>query len=151
MATLPYWTPGNIAEIKLSGAWSYAQVIEAPLMGFYAPRPEKISSVSSLVGEDFQFQIWVMKYAIGKKGWPLIGHLDLTEKQKNGPWFSKKDQISKRLTKYHSITSEEIASNMEECLPLERAAVWDPVHIESRLLDAMTGVPNKWVECLKLK
>jgi hypothetical protein len=151
MATLPYWTPGNIAEIKLNGAWSYAQVIKAPLMGFYAPRSEKLTSVSSLEGEDFQFKIWVMKYALGKKGWPIIGHLELTEKQQEGVWFSKKDPISKRFKKYHSLTSVEVASTLEECIPLECAAVWDPIHIESRLIDALAGVPNKWVESLRAK
>ena len=151
MTTLPYWTSGNIAEIKISGAWSYAQVIKSPLMGFYALRPEKISSVSSLTGEDFQFEICVMRYALGKNGWPVIGRLNLTEKQKSGPWFFKKDTISKQFTRYHSITNEEITSNLEECIPLECAAVWDPHHIESRLADALAGVPNKSVESLRAK
>ncbi|MER7274755.1 hypothetical protein ABT369_09885 [Dactylosporangium sp. NPDC000244] len=39
----------------------------------------------------------------------------------------------------------------EECLGLERQAVWSAEHIESRLSDHYEGRPNVFVESLKVK
>jgi len=39
----------------------------------------------------------------------------------------------------------------EECVGLERAAVWEKEHIEERLLDAFEGRPNTAVEHLKVR
>lgn len=41
--------------------------------------------------------------------------------------------------------------NYELCKELEREAVWNPEHVESRLDDYYFGRPNKWVESLKAK
>lgn len=37
------------------------------------------------------------------------------------------------------------------CEGLERAAVWEPEHVEERLRDLYVGKPNIWVEQLKIK
>ena len=37
----------------------------------------------------------------------------------------------------------------EECVGLERAAVWEPEHVEDRLRDHFAGRSNRWVESLK--
>lgn len=38
-----------------------------------------------------------------------------------------------------------------ECEGLERAAVWEPAHVEERLRDQLRGVPNIWFEQLRIK
>lgn len=43
------------------------------------------------------------------------------------------------------------AATREECVGLERAAVWEPEHVEERLVSHYAGTPSKWVECLRLK
>lgn len=151
MPRTPHWTAGNVVEIKLPGAWAYAKVIRFPLMAFYAARTEKIADLSALQGERFSFRIWVMKYAVGKKGWPLIGNLPVSAEESTEPWFFKKDSISGRITKYRGSTGEEISATVADCAGLECAAGWDPVHVESRLLDEFAGRPNVWVESMKTK
>lgn len=47
--------------------------------------------------------------------------------------------------------SVENPATPEECAVLERAAVWDPGHVEDRLRDHFAGQSNKWVESLRLK
>lgn len=42
-------------------------------------------------------------------------------------------------------------ASRDEVLHLERCAVWDPTHVEDRLRDHYAGVPNKWVESLRLR
>jgi hypothetical protein len=39
----------------------------------------------------------------------------------------------------------------DECIGLERQAVWDDVHIESRIIDAYAGRPNIYAESLKVR
>jgi hypothetical protein len=151
MPRTPYWTPGNVVEIELPGAWAYGKVIDFPLMAFYAARTERVTDLARLQGERFAFRIWVMKYAIGKKGWPLIGSLEVSADESAEQWFFKKDRISGRITKYRDSASAEIPATVAECAGLECAAVWDPIHIESRLRDALVGKPNAIVESLRAK
>ena len=112
---------------------------------------ERVSDVAALHEERFAFRIWVMKYAIGKKGWPLVGWLPVTGEESAEAWFFKKDRISGRITKYHGFASAEVPSTVSECAGLECAAVWAPVHVESRLADEFAGRPNAIVESLKAR
>lgn len=145
-----YWTPGNIVEVTLTGAWAYGHVIAFPLVGFYSARPKKVAEVVALDNESFAFRIWVMKYAVGKKGWPVIGSRPLSPEKAVEPWFLKRDSLSRRLTKYRDSDQQEVDATPEEGANLECAAVWDPAHVESRLLDALMGRPNKWLDSLKV-
>lgn len=138
-------------EIELPGAWAYGKVVDLPLMAFYAARTERIADVTKLQSERFALRIWVMKYSIGKKGWPLIGCLPVSTDESAKQWFFKKDRISGRITKYQGSSSPEIPATVAECAGLECAAVWDPVHVESRLCDELAGKPNNIVESLKAK
>jgi len=151
MPRTPDWSAGHIAEIELLGAWAYAKVIRYPLAGFYAARPERIADVSALKGERLAFRIWVRKYAIGKKGWPVIGSLPVSGDESAQPLFFKKDPISGRFAKYRDSMTEEIPATAAECAGLECAAVWDPSHVESRLRDELAGRPNKWFGSMKAK
>ena len=151
MPRTSHWTAGNIVEIKLPEGWAYGKAVAFPLMAFFPLRQKKLADVSELLSEHFAFRIWVMKYAIGKNGWPLIGNLPVTSEESAEQWFSKKDRISGRLTKYRGGDGKEIAATVQDCAGLECAAVWDPVHVESRLQDEFAGRPSVIVESLKAK
>jgi hypothetical protein len=50
----------------------------------------------------------------------------------------------------------DIAGNMrrvtpEECVGLERAAVWDAEHVTARLRDHYSGRPNAYLESMQLR
>jgi hypothetical protein len=146
----PYWLPGNVAEIEIPGPfYCYGIVIASPLMGFFDIRSDKHLTCDLLSGKPLAFRVWVMKYAIGKNGWKIIGQLPLSDEMKDDPWFFKKDRISGKLTKYRH--NDERPASKEECLGLECAAVWDPEHIVSRLDDHFESRPNKWAEAMKIK
>ncbi len=145
-----YWTPGNVVEIALSGAWAYGHVIAFPLVGFYSARRMKVAEIAALDNESFAFRIWVMKYAVGKKGWPVIGSRPLSPEKAAEPWFLKRDSLSGRLTKYRDSDQQVVDATPAEGENLECAAVWDAAHVESRLLDAFRGRPNKWLDSIKV-
>jgi hypothetical protein len=39
----------------------------------------------------------------------------------------------------------------QDCVGLEREAIWDPEHIESRIIDSYAGRPNIYAESLKVR
>ena len=90
-----------------------------------------------------------MKYAITSGRWKVIGNKPLESSLKKAPIFFKQDILTKEFSIYHSATSQETDASYEECIGLERAAVWEPEHIEDRLEDFFYGRNNKWVQSLK--
>lgn len=118
-------------------------------MGFFDIRADAPLQLESLRDRQILFKIWVMKSAIGKNGWKIVGQLPLSDEMRISPWFFKQDGISKKITRYRH--PEEVPATKEECEGLECAAVWSTVHVESRLVDHFEGRPNKWVESMALK
>ena len=97
-------------------------------------------------------RIDVMDYAFSSGRWPVVGNLPV-EGDRGPEVFFKQDAISGDLSLYSEDASTgEVFSrraSFEEVEGLERAAVWDPDHVEDRLRDHIAGVPNKWVESLR--
>ena len=143
------WAVGNVVEIRLAdGSLAYGVVIKPPLMGFstrtFAARPDNFSWLSNAI----DFRIWVMKYAIGIRGWPVVANMPLSQADLEVPLFYRYDIISKRFYHYVDCVND-IPATRESCVGLECAAVWDPSHIADRLVDAACGRPNKWAASLK--
>jgi hypothetical protein len=68
--------------------------------------------------------------------------------------FFKQDPISGELSIYWEEWRDgswhEEPATLDECAELERAAVWDPVHVEGRLRDHFAGTPNTWAASLAI-
>ncbi|HEY0158466.1 MAG TPA: hypothetical protein VGF28_14380 [Thermoanaerobaculia bacterium] len=90
-----------------------------------------------------------MNRAITSGRWKVLGHVPLDEPLQREPAFFKQDPLSGELTLYRSGT--EYPASAEECQELERAAVWDPEHVEDRLRDHFDGRSNRWVESLRAR
>ena len=140
---------GSILQIDLGdGTFAFGQVLEPPLIAFFDLRLSSVPSLAEIVGSQVAFSIWVMKYAVTRGDWPVIGRVEVPEGLNERPPFFKKDAISGSL----SITytgAEEIPATPEEVAELECAAVWDPEHVEERLSDHFAGRPNKWAESMR--
>jgi hypothetical protein len=141
---------GDFVQIDLGGGQAcYGRVLKNPLMAFYDLLAAKPIAIEDVGVQPVLFRIWVMNYAVKKGRWPIIGHLPLERDLLEPPRFFKVDPISKRLFIYSNSGKDESASH-QECRGLERAAVWDPEHVEDRLRDHFAGRPNKWAESLRL-
>jgi hypothetical protein len=142
--------PGDVFKIDLkNGKYVFGRVLKNPLYAFYDLQAETIPSLDYILSRPVLFKVWVMKYAITKNVWEVIGHRPLEIDLETSPRFFKQDGISKKLSIYHE--SKETPASIHECEGLECAAVWDPNHIEDRLRDHFAGRKNKWVESLKIK
>ncbi len=140
---------GDIFEIKLpDGDLAFGRVLPDPLCAFYDLKCKVAPSLDDILGAKVLFKIWVMNHTFWYARWPTIGNRPLEPDLKNQPVFAKVDPITKKLSTYHM--GQERPASREEVQGLERAAVWDPEHVESRLSDYFAGRPNLIVERFKV-
>lgn len=140
---------GDIVKVDLGdGYYSFGRVLEEPLIAFYDKRVMETPPIDEIISSPILFKIWVMNHAITSGRWEVIFNKSLDDNLKQPVHFFKQDPINKQVCLY--VNSEEIPATKEECEGLERAAVWNPAHVEDRLRDHYLGIPNQWVESLRL-
>ncbi|KAA1399544.1 Imm26 family immunity protein [Aeromicrobium ginsengisoli] len=152
--------PGRVVRIPLGdGSAGFGRQLNGVLVGFYdyfAPDSE-YPDLLRLVANDFAFRVPVMDYAFKRTGqWDLLDVVPLSVDEASEIYRAfKQDPISGKLSIYWSGPAKgawgEDDATRTECDGLERAAVWDPEHVEDRLRDHREGRPNKWVESLRLR
>ncbi len=145
---------GAFIEIPLpNGKYSYGIILEKASFAFYNLYADnKVSDINIIQKNQVLFIISVYKYAISKNRWKIIGVLDIEPKLKILPMEFIQDHFdSNHFEIYNPNTGIMRLAVKAECIGLERAAVWEPEHVESRIIDYFEGRPNKWVESLKIK
>lgn len=143
---------GDILAIELSDrSIAYARVLHEPLVAFYDYKTtdSKQPPIRPILESPVLWRIWVMNNAITSGRWRRIGHAPIEDNLQSEPVFFKQDSITGKLSLYRA--QVEYPATLEQCLNLERAAVWSPEHVESRLLDHFAGRPNKWAESLSVR
>jgi hypothetical protein len=144
------WNVGDFVGIPLGdGTNAFGRILRRPLIAFYDLRSHVIPPFHTIAAAPVIFVTYVMKYAVTQGIWRVLGNAPLSEDLRTEPLFFKRDPITRKLTIYRDSTGEETPASREECLRLERAAVWDPERIVDRLRDHFAGRPNKWVESMR--
>ena len=143
---------GDIVEIVVDNKKYFARVLENPLFAFYDIQVELDVLVlcEDIIMKPVLFKIDVMKYAITGGRWKVIGNLPLSDDLLEPPVFFRQDALNDELFLYYADGTEAPAS-FEQCAELECAAVWDPQHVEDRLVDHYHGRPNCWYESARPK
>jgi len=140
---------GDIVKVDLGNqSFCFGRVLDEPLLAFYDLKTDKVMEIDDITRRPLLFKIWVMNHAITSGRWEVIGHRELEGFLTEPTIFFKQDMMSKELSLY--VAGEEHPATRQQCKGLERAAVWDPEHVEDRLRDHYLGVSNKWVESMKL-
>lgn len=143
------WEVGNVVEVALAdGSFAYGVVLTGVLIAFARQTHEVRPEITPALFDPVSFRVWVMKYAIGKNGWPMVGRIEVTPAIASPPTFYRYDMISKKFYHYVDCVND-IPVERKDCIGLECAAVWDPPHVADRLLDEKMGKPSKWVESMK--
>jgi len=136
---------GDVVRIDLgNGCFGYGRVLPKTLMAFYDLQSHDPIPASEVVKSPVLFSVW----AIESKEWEVIGNLPLEEPLKIEPKFFKQDFFTKEFFIYDPV--KDIPATRDECVGLERAAVWDWRHTEDRLRSHFAGVPDVWSEQVKL-
>lgn len=142
---------GDVFVISLQGGkFAYGRVIRAPMYAFYDLESSEILPIDTIVSAPIAFKLCVMKDAISKARWKILGCVPLTAELDKEVLFFKKDHFTGRITIFSNESGTEVNATKEDCIGLERASVWEAEHVEQRLQDHFTGRPNYWVESMKL-
>lgn len=145
---------GAFIEIALTnGKFSYGRILGKASYAFYNIYSEsKIIDIDFIKGNKVLFIVGVYDHAITKNRWKIIGISELEGGLNKIPFkFIQDDFEPTQLEIYNPNTGAISPAKKEQCIGLERAAVWEPEHVEERIIDYFEGRPNKWVESLKMK
>jgi Immunity protein 26 len=138
---------GDVVSIPLpDGLHAYARVLPDATFAFYDSRTSEDLPVSEVISRPILFFLAVMDHAIKAGRWPIVGHLPLEEGLNPPPRFIQNSLDKKSFSIYEN--GQIRPATRSQCRGLERAAVWEPEHVEERLLDHYAGRRNKWINSL---
>jgi hypothetical protein len=143
--------PGSILRVDLDHQWhSYARILARTRIAFHdcrvsAPEEDPLAIVKTPV-------LFVL--AVGgrasKGHWPKVGYVPL----ETAPIPMPEQFMQDIGTGACQIVDEAFntrPAKPEECIALERVAVWDPVHVEERIRDHYAGRPNAHLAYMKVR
>lgn len=145
---------GAFIEIALpNGKYSYGRILGKASFGFYnIYSDERVTDLDKIKNSRILFINSVYKHAITKNRWKIIGASEIEPNLKNLPMEFIQDELDpNQFEIYDPNTGEMKPAKKADCVGLERAAVWEPQHVEERIIDYFEGRPNKWFESLKIK
>jgi hypothetical protein len=141
---------GDLLQIAVGVNNFFGRVLEEPFVAFYEYKEaDGEPSVDEIVARKIIFTIPTMKQAITQGRWKVIGNRPLSADLTAPIETFLQDRITGKLSIL--VGHVQRPASVEECLPLERAAVWEPEHVEDRLQDARLGRESRWVRQLSIK
>src|SRR5258706_7325521 len=139
---------GAFIEIKLpNGKFSYGRILPKANYGFYEIYSDsKVSDIGEIERKKILFIVAVYKDAITKNRWKIIGTSPLEKTLLVLPLKFIQDELEPFYFEIYDPNSGNIRpAKKEECIGLERTAVWEPEHVEERIIDYFEKRPNKWL------
>jgi hypothetical protein len=145
------YSPGAFVRIGLDdGSFGYGRLREFPFAAFYDFRSkEAVSDLDEIASKPVLFTLAVHESVLDT--WEIIGKMPLEDSLKQ-PVVQFMQDVTDYM-KCWIVDSEgnERPARPEECLGLERAAVWEAQHVEKRLLDTFMDRPNRSVEGARVR
>jgi Immunity protein 26 len=137
--------PGTFVRIPLpDGSIGYGRVLAEPYVAFYALRTTEPSADLDAIGAaPLRFTQAVRWRGPGAQRWEAVGWRALEGEVARPIVQFTQDVFDFRRCTIFDTAGLERPATPEECVGLERAAVWDMHHIEQRLLDTFMGRPNQ--------
>jgi hypothetical protein len=145
------FTPGAFVRIPLDdGSFGYGRLLEFPYTAFYDLRTDiSTADIDAIAERPVLFTLAVHKSALD--GWEIIGSKPLEEPLRQPVVQFMQDTADPSHCTIVDSAGNERPASPEDCVGLERVAVWEAKHIRDRLLDTLMHRPNKWTESLKPK
>jgi hypothetical protein len=148
-------TEGAILEIHIeSEYYVYAQILTKGLgyAFFDFKSKEKLTDFTILLESNVLFIVMVYNDVVTKGTWVKVGKLPIRNDLLVQPMKFIQDNLNPNdFELYNPNTGEITKATRQECEGLEYAAVWEANHVEDRIRDYYLGVPNVWVNQLKIK
>ncbi|WNG55144.1 hypothetical protein F0U59_10410 [Archangium gephyra] len=142
---------GSFLRIPLAdGTFGYGRALTPVFDAFYEYRTESPDSgLDRIASKPILFKLAVRH--LKPSSWEVIGRRKLEEPLAQ-PIVQFRQDVGdfRRCTIFDTIGNSRSA-DPQECVGLERMAVWDEHHVEERLLDAFMGRPSGIVERMKVR
>lgn len=144
-------TVGGIVEISLEPEKKvYARILGEASFAFYDyVNIDESVDLADIITKPILFILAVYDDAVTKGRWKKIGKIPLEPALQVLPLKFIQDGLDESRFEIYDNGNIRPASR-DECIGLERAAVWEPEHVESRILDYYRGLPNKWEMQMRL-
>jgi hypothetical protein len=144
-------TVGAVLRVPLSPEQAcFAVTLPEVDFAFFGPLAAEDAGSARLFEHPMLFRVAVHKAAWCTGRWSRIGKVAVPpEVLAPAPKFIQDPSNPRKFELYFD--GQIKVATRTECEGLERAAVWDPDHVEQRLRDQLAGVPNVWVEQLRIK
>jgi hypothetical protein len=146
------WTIGSIVKIPLkSEKFGYGQLLDKNSIAIFKIRTERELEISEIVEKEILFIVAIYNDIISSGRWQKIAKVELKSEFEKLPFEFIQDELEpNNFELYNPNTGEITKANKNQCIGLERAAVWEHEHVQSRIDDYFDGIKNIWVEQLKL-
>lgn len=145
---------GSFIKIDLGNElFAYGRILPKASYAIYnVITKNKVLAVSDLEGREVLFILSVYDFAVKDGRWKIIGYLNLEKNLEVLPLNFIQDKLDPNVFQLYDPNTGAISpAKKEECVGLESAAVWEPEHVEQRILDHYYKRPNVWVEKLRIK
>jgi hypothetical protein len=144
-------TVGAVFAVPLGdGTMCFALSLPDADFAFFDLRTRECTFPAELLSKPVLFRVGVHKSAYANGRWLKVSKVKVPNHLLEAkPMFIQDALHPDRFEIY--LAGNIRPSTRQECEGLDRAAVWEPEHVEDRLRDHYAGVPNKWVELLRLK
>lgn len=142
-------TIGAILEINIENRYYvYAQILHNSNCVFFDYKSSKpLDDFSNLGNVPVLFIIAIYNDVITKGHWLKVGKLAVRKEFEVLPFkFIQDFQNPEKFELYNPNNGAIIPSSKNEIRGLERAAVWDAIHVEDRIRDYYNGVPCLWLK-----
>jgi hypothetical protein len=145
------YKPGSFLRIPLAdGSFGYGRVLKLPHDAYCDYRTDTPDSdLDRIASKPILFKI--MARHMEERAWELIGWRELEEQFSQPIVHFMQDIGNFRDCTIFDTVGNERSAEPQECIGLERSAVWEEVGVEQRLLDTFMGRPNAAVERLKVR
>jgi hypothetical protein len=124
------------------GSFGYGRVLSNPYVAFYNYRTTEPSSNLDEIGTKPVLFTQAVRL-FGYDRWANIGYRELEGEVAKPVVRFMQDLADFKKCTIFDLEGMERQATPEECIGLERAAVWDVHQIERRLLDTFMGRPNE--------
>lgn len=140
-------TVGAIVKVDLGdGSHSYAQILKNSNFAFYDIRSKgEVTNPHELRSAPIAFVVSVYDDAVTKGRWQKVISLPLDPRVTVLPQKFIQDPMDpNRFEIYDPNTGQTRPAKRDECIGLERAAVWEARQVEERLREHFEGRASKW-------
>jgi len=141
---------GALLKIKLGQSYfAFGRVLKHSEMAFYNYQAfTDVVDMSDIYSAPIAFIVPVYGSAKKSGRWSFTDIRPLEQSLLKQRLYFMRDDATGQYSLYKNDTGETYPASQDECKNLERAAVWEAEHVESRLQDFFNGKSNKWLQQL---